>query len=213
MSDSRTIYNPLDRKNLGESIANALLRVKARPLTDIEELVGAGVYALYYTGKFRAYLEVSERNSKGRFEMPIYVGKADPGGVRKGGALDAGTGAALRGRLRNHARSIEETNLKVKDFHYRALVVDEVWNRVGESSMIDLFKPVWNVVIDGFGNNAQGKGRKDQVRSLWDTLHPGREAARRMAANPLSGADVRVRVAKFLRSRDDLVVVKNSSSR
>jgi hypothetical protein len=208
VSDSQAVYNPLDKKNLGESIATALLRVKVRPLADTKGLVGAGVYALYYTGRFDAYLQISERNRDDRFEMPIYVGKADPVGVRKGGQLDAGTGGALRNRLADHRRSLKGTNLAIEDFHFRALVVDEVWNRVGESSMIDMFKPLWNVVVDGFGNNAPGEGRDGQEKSLWDTLHPGRKSARDLPDNSLSESDIRRKIAEFLRGRTDLVTVK-----
>ena len=87
MSDQeREPYNPLDERNLGESIAMALLRAPPRPLKDTTGLVGCGVYALYYTGEFAAYLPLRERNVEDRFEEPIYVGKGEPGGGRKGKA-------------------------------------------------------------------------------------------------------------------------------
>jgi hypothetical protein len=40
--------------------------------------------------------------------------------------------------------------------------------------MIEQFRPIWNLVIDGFGNKDPGKRRATQYRSLWDVLHPGR---------------------------------------
>ena len=40
--------------------------------------------------------------------------------------------------------------------------------------MINKFKPVWNSVIDGFGNHESGSGRIGQVQSPWDMIHPGR---------------------------------------
>ena len=53
-----------------------------------------------------------------------------------------------------------------------------VWIPLGESLLIERFKPVWNMVIDGFSNNAPGKRRFSQHRSLWDVLHPGRPGPR-----------------------------------
>jgi hypothetical protein len=77
-------FNPLDKRNLGESVADALLRMEVQPLPP-EPFVGAGVYALYYTGAFSAYRQLSEVNKDGRYRCPIYVGKAVPAGARKGG--------------------------------------------------------------------------------------------------------------------------------
>lgn len=54
--------------------------------------------------------------------------------------------------------------------------------------MIQTYRPIWNGLIDGFGNNAPGGGRGDQVRSRWDTLHPGRYWADRLP-EPVYGVD------------------------
>lgn len=43
--------------------------------------------------------------------------------------------------------------------------------------LIEQFRPIWNLAIDGFGNKDPGKRRKDQYRSPWDVLHPGRQFA------------------------------------
>lgn len=43
-------YNPLDKKNLGASVAEALLERTVHPLGKLEVFVGAGIYAIYYTG-------------------------------------------------------------------------------------------------------------------------------------------------------------------
>lgn len=186
-------YNPLAKANLGESVADALLRVTVRQLSDTNHLAGAGVYAIYYTGDFPAYQWIKERNDGGRFEQPIYVGKAVPKGARKGGlTFDAGKGTALRDRLRQHATSIKETlNIAIGDFHYRALTVDDIWIPLGENVLIEKFQPLWNRVIDGFGSKTPGKGRTGQVRSSWDTLHPGRKYVERLGlgSNPLLTSD------------------------
>lgn len=176
-------YNPLDKLNLGRSVAEALLLREITPLAQIGELIGAGVYAIYYTGDFEAYAPVAEKNRDGKFEQPIYVGKAVPKGARKGGlAFDAAKGRALRDRLRQHAASIDEaTNINLADFHCRSLVVDDIWIPLGENMMIEEFRPIWNLVIDGFGNKDPGRRRATQYRSPWDVLHPGRQFAEKLA--------------------------------
>ena len=96
--------------------------------------------------------------------------------------FDARIGSALYKRLCEHAESIRQTtNLNVEDFQSRYLVVDDIRIPLGESLLIRQFRPVWNVVIDGFGNHAPGSGRYNQQRSPWDVLHPGRGWAKRLA--------------------------------
>ncbi len=46
------------------------------------------------------------------------------------------------------------------------------------------------ITLLGFGNNAQGKGRNDQERSLWDTLHPGRKRVAKHQPNAKSPAEI-----------------------
>jgi len=43
-------FNPLDKTNLGASVADALLARPAMPLGELAEFQGAGVYAIYYGG-------------------------------------------------------------------------------------------------------------------------------------------------------------------
>lgn len=194
-------YNPLAKGNLGESVADALLRVPLRPLTQTGHLIGAGVYAIYYTGGFAPYAPVTARNAGNRFQQPIYVGKAIPKGGRRGGlGFDAGKGKALRDRLTQHASSIGEArNLDLGDFHYRALTVDDVWIPLGENVLIEKFQPLWNRVIDGFGNKTPGKGRASQKRSSWDVLHPGRKFVEdlSLAKNPAAERDIVLRISNF----------------
>jgi hypothetical protein len=176
-------YNPLAKINLGRSVAEALLLQPTAPLSQTAGLIGAGVYAIYYTGEFLAYAPVSAKNQADQFSQPIYVGKAVPRGARKGGlTFDASTGTGLRDRLRKHARSITAAqNLALADFRFRSMVVDDIWIPLGENMLIEQFQPIWNRVIDGFGNNDPGMGRLRQVRSPWDVLHPGRPEAVKLA--------------------------------
>ena len=175
-------FNPLDKRNLGESVANALL---ARPVTSLKQLqpfTGAGVYAIYYSGDFPAYREMSAHNRGEAWQLPIYVGKAVPAGSRKGSiGLGDSPGQVLFKRLREHLESIEAANnLNSTDFGCRFLTVDDIWIPLGESLLIARFSPLWNTLIDGFGNHDPGKGRHAGLRPRWDTLHPGRAWADRL---------------------------------
>lgn len=171
------VYNPLDKTNLGASVAEALLSRDLLSLDGLAPFRGAGVYALYYHGNFTAYKAI--RSVKGEQEIPIYVGKAVPAGARKGDVgLGQDPGTVLYKRLKEHAESIRlATNLKITDFHCRYLVVDDIWIPLGEALVISKFSPLWNNLIDGFGNHDPGKGRYAGLRPRWDTLHPGRKWA------------------------------------
>jgi hypothetical protein len=192
VTTSATPYNPLDKMNLGKSVAQALLGQAVVAMTAIEEIQGAGVYALYYTGPFSAYESVAIRNRNGEFGQPLYVGKAIPKGGRKGGiTADTSKGTALRDRLRQHAASIEQAaNLELGDFYYRCLVVDDIWIPLGENMLIETFRPVWNIVIDGFGNKDPGNRRATQHCSPWDVLHPGRLFAEKLADGGITSDDM-----------------------
>ena len=138
-------YNPLDKSNLGVSVADALIKRFNVALEDVEQFIGAGIYAIYYTGDFTPYRRLVTKG------IPIYVGKAVPPGARKG-----------------------NFGLNIEDFQCRYLAVDDIWIPLGEALLIANFSPIWNKIIDGFGNHDPGKGRYQQLRSRWDTLHPGR---------------------------------------
>lgn len=177
-------FNPLDKSNLGESVAEAML-LQPVGLLRPEPFIGAGIYAIYYEGSFPEYARITERNRDKHYTWPIYVGKAVPAGARKGGfGLGADPGQVLFKRLDEHAKSIEQaTNLDLSDFMCRFLVVDDIWIPLAESLLIEMFEPIWNRKIDGFGNHDPGKGRYNQQRSAWDTLHPGRPWAERLQSS------------------------------
>ena len=182
-------YNPLDKKSLGDSVADALLESPVHSLGELKKtpFSGAGIYVIYYTGKFKPYGPLSAKNSEGEYKAPIYVGKAVPPGARKGnfGLEEADPGRALHNRLSEHAESVKEAeNLNLEDFFCRFLVVDDIWIPLGESLLIAKFSPIWNKLVDGFGNHDPGKGRYNQMRSKWDTIHPGRAWASKCAEGP-----------------------------
>ncbi len=179
------VYNPLDKANLGKSVADALLEQTPIPLSGVERFEGAGIYAIYYHGDFPAYEVLAHVNRDGS-KWPIYVGKAIPSGGRKGASLTSSTrGISLFNRLAEHresVRAVESSGLNVSDFTVRFLVVDDIWIPLGESLLIAGFRPLWNVRIDGFGNHDPGKGRYKGAKPLWDHLHGGRVWADRCAA-------------------------------
>lgn len=181
-------YNPLDKLNIARSIETELLTRDPKPLADFAGIQGAGVYAIYYTGANAAYIPVTEKNSDGLFGQPIYIGKAIPKGGRKGGlTADASKGRALADRLGQHATSVDQANnLNLGDFWVRYLVVDDIWIPLGENMLIETFQPVWNRVIDGFGNKDPGNRRKTQFKSPWDILHPGRKVMEKLADSGLT---------------------------
>jgi len=171
-------FNPLDKTNIGRNVAEAMLKGPIHSFPP-EPFHGAGIYAIYYSGDFLLYKEIAESNSNKEYNWPIYIGKAVPPGARKGGlGLGEDPGNVLYRRLYEHSKSIKSAdNLAIDDFSCRYLVVDDIWIPLAENLLIEKFYPVWNMRIDGFGNHDPGKGRYEQKRSLWDTIHPGRSWA------------------------------------
>lgn len=194
-------FNPLERKHLGASVAQEMLRQPAVPLGNLPRFEGAGVYAIYYKGDFQPYAELAKVNKK-KPTLPIYVGKAIPEGGRTG--VETGDAKSrLRGRLQEHAGSIKKavSTLKIEDFECRYLVVEDIWIPLGESLLISKFAPVWNTTVTGFGNHQPGKGRDGTIRPRWDELHPGRKWAAELETNVAAPAEVVAREAEdYLRT-------------
>lgn len=187
-------------ENLAESIVHALHLQEPVPLALVPEFDGAGVYALYYHGKFPAYKALAAVNAEKLIE-PIYIGKASPSGARKGIELATQT-TALTKRIKDHRKSIEAAiNLNIEDFSARWLVMEDVWIALGESAMIRRHQPVWNARIDGFGNHAPGRGRAKGARPQWDTLHPGRTWAEALSPTTKSYEELNREVSDYLTSR------------
>ncbi len=170
-------YDPLNYQNLARNVVRALMDQPYEPLPPSRSFSGVGVYALYYTGALDYYQSV------GNEDTPIYVGSAVPAGKRKGAKAIVETGHALYSRLMHHAKSITQTrNLSLSDFRCRYLVVVPVWIGLAERFLIEHYQPIWNTMVDGFGNHDPGSGRKNMKRPRWDILHPGRSWAKKLKA-------------------------------
>ncbi len=81
-------------------------------------------------------------------------------------------------------------NLDPADFTFRYLIVDDIWIGLGESLMIQRYQPLWNQVVDGFGNHDPGKGRHAGMKPLWDELHPGRPWAAKCSPPKMSRPEI-----------------------
>jgi hypothetical protein len=195
-------FNPLSKAQLAHSLAEAFLTSELHPLPPRTKFSGAGVYAIYYSGGLSIYRGLIKRNAASKDAAPIYVGKAIPSGGRKGGMdFEAAPGHTLFSRLSEHGVSVNEaSNLKSSDFQCRYLVVDDVWIPLAESLLIERFQPLWNVLVDGFGNHDPGSGRHQQKKSPWDALHPGRGWAERLQACAKSKEEVESEITAFFLS-------------
>lgn len=171
------LYDPLTYENLMLGLTMRFEQQSSVALDSdsaIASIQGPGIYALHYHGDLSFYGSICDRRS------PIYVGKAVPPGARKGGTLDHDA-PALRGRIREHSRSIQYVdNLDSQDFTVRVLAVVPVWITLAERFLVDHYRPIWNLCLEGFGDHDPGSGRYQGEKSWWDTLHQGRPWAARL---------------------------------
>lgn len=170
------VFDPSNPNVAGRIVGITMIAQDRRPLATVERFYGSGVYAIYYNGKFPAYKSISKR------EHPIYVGKADPAEPASKTAMEQGD--RLANRLNDHRKNIAKaaSTLNLDDFEYRALVVQTGWQTSAEDYLIHLFKPIWNNEVGicyGFGKHGDDPATRANLRSPWDTLHPGRDWAHR----------------------------------
>lgn len=170
------VFEPSNPNIAGRIIGIVLIAQPRKPLAAVERFYGSGVYALYYTGEFDAYRAITKK------EHPIYVGKADPADPASKTATEQGD--RLANRLNDHRKNITKatSTLRVEDFEYRALVVQTGYQSTAENYLIELFKPIWNNetrICYGLGKHGDDPGTRANLRSPWDTLHPGRDWAHR----------------------------------
>ncbi len=191
-------FDPLNVENIGVTLAVELLEQPLRPLPP-DRFVGAGVYALYYTGNHPAYADlVGLDGGAGGSKYPIYIGSAVRENAKQGFNPRTTSQARMWTRLKHHAESIQgvvdaglDPDLRLEDFRCRYLVLNDAYIMLAESVLIATFRPAWNGM--GFGSKVVGVRREGQVASLWDSLHPGRGG--RPAGNAERGQLARDQIA------------------
>jgi len=102
-----------------------------------ERFTGAGVYAIYYIGKTGLYAKFGQEINRQDYRLPIYVGKAEPTGSRKGDLEEQLT------TIKTLILGIR--GLRLKDFRLR--IVDEsscvIYGDV-YTSIKRKYRPIWN---------------------------------------------------------------------
>ena len=148
------------------------------PIPAPERFHGTGIYALYCIAKSGIYSRFHTIN-RTAFHIPIYVGKAVPKGWQQARQPSSDIRSyELNSRLNEHSRSIDHAqDLDRADFFCRFMILEgKESDLIGtvEAALIRTYQPIWNTLIDGFGNHDPGKGRYEQAKSDWDVCHPGR---------------------------------------
>ena len=112
--------------------------------------LGAGVYALYYTGSNPLYAPLAQANRLS-YDIPIYVGKAVPRGWRQGRVSDSALNQSneLHSRMGEHTRNIEiGAGLNVADFACRFVIFEDTGSDMIstiEAALIKQFRPLCNL--------------------------------------------------------------------
>lgn len=165
------VFDPSNPKIVGRFVALAMVAQERKPLAELTQAYGSGVYAIYYTGPYDAYAPIRGT------ETPIYVGKSGP--QVAGARTPLEQGPKLTARLKEHRGNISKATatLDIKDFHYRALVVQSGLEVSAEEYLIHLFRPIWNKevgILFGLGKHGDASETRANKRSPWDTLHEAR---------------------------------------
>ncbi len=203
-------FDPLSVENIGVTLAIELLEQPVWQLPP-PKFVGAGVYAIYYSGTHPAYAGlVGLDNGVGGSKYPVYIGKATRENAKQGFNPRPTAYAKIWERLTQHAESIQsvqdakfDTELQLVDFKCRYLVLNEAYISLAESVLIATFRPAWNGM--GFGSKVVGGKRMTGRPSLWDSLHPGRggRPAGTAARKDLALAQIKESVEKLSADRSD----------
>ncbi|MFI9009920.1 Eco29kI family restriction endonuclease [Actinosynnema sp. NPDC053489] len=194
-------FNPLNPIAIG-SILRWQLEAQELLTFPLEQFSGAGLYALYYTGnRIADYSPIVDAFNQGRY-IPLYVGKAEAGNSSYGYEPDY-SAMKLHARIAKHANSLLEVEkfdkekvFRLSDFRVRYLSLDDAWIVLGERALLREYRPVlWNTIANGFGSNPPGTARAN-ARSVWDTVHPGRERAGLLPNRSLTLEEMRSRIKR-----------------
>ncbi len=171
------------------------------PLPPAVSFYGIGVYAIYCTARDGLYKKFGEMVNRVEYAVPIYVGKAVSAGWRQSRNSNDKENA-IYSRLKQHYGSIlAAKNLNPADFSCRFVIFEGIASEMVaavEAALIKMHRPLWNSVIDGFGNHDPGGRRTTGKIPQWDVLHPGRSWAMRMTGEKPSLAYLKRRVADYM---------------
>lgn len=191
-----------------EEIVNDTIRFfNGTPVLSIpapERFHGTGVYAFYCIAKTGLYKEFHHIN-RTSFNIPIYVGKAVPRGWRQARTVLSNSEKSheLHNRIREHGKNIElGTGLNIDDFRCRFMILEGAESSlIGtvEAALIRSYIPLWNSLIDGFGNHDPGSGRYEQAKSDWDVCHPGRLWAEKCQGKQSEEAQLVANIDQFMK--------------
>lgn len=188
-------FDPLTPLELARSVERALLNEPLNPLPPSGSIVGGGVYCIYYSGPYEPYAPIASESP----QIPIYVGSSTIQSRGVSDLLAPTERPLLYNRLRDHSRTLQQAeNLRLDDFSCRLLLVDDIWAPRAEALLLSHFRPLWNVVVEGFGLHEPGAARNSQPRSPWDELHPGRSWAARLGPSRRTSAEILQSVADHL---------------
>lgn len=200
---SEHVYSSPDFEEIIKDTVRFFNGTPVYELTLPEKFHGTGVYGIYCIARTGMYSQFHQIN-RIAFNLPIYVGKAVPRGWRQAReSLNYDIKSyELYGRLRQHSRSIiQGAGIEISDFRCRFMILeDDESDLIGtvEAALIRMYKPLWNSVVDGFGNHDPGKGRYNQAKSDWDVYHPGRTWADKCLGPSSNFSDVNNRIIKYM---------------
>lgn len=187
-------FDPTNPQTTAGIVSLALIAQDRKPLEGLSKFYGAGIYSLYYRGPSEIYTEISGT------ETPIYIGKASPSGNPK---TYKEQGQKLFTRLNEHKKNIEKVSgIEISDFEYRNLVVQSGFEAAAEDRLISTFRPIWNKetnLLFGIGKHGDSAKTRQNNKSPFDTVHPGRKWAVDNPEKETAG-EIIAKVKKYLES-------------
>jgi hypothetical protein len=191
-NDEEHIFRSKKFRSVLKDALDFFCNTPVHPLPPTTVFIGPGVYGIYYVGDFPPYGQLANIN-RVECSQPIYIGKAVPKGWRTGRSSEVER-KDLHGRLAQHAHSIRHVEdhasktgiskyIKLDDFRCRFMILKAAESDLiapTEAALIRKYSPLWNHTIAGFGLHDVGEKRVDQLRTMWDTLHPGRNWTKKL---------------------------------
>jgi len=194
--------------SFGEIIKDTIRYFNGTPVLPMpapKKFHGTGVYAIYCISKTGLYKDFHEIN-RTSYRIPIYIGKAVPSGWRQSRTKTSESKLSyeLYGRIKEHGSSLDVgEGLERSDFSCRFMILEGAESDlIGtvEAALIRNYRPIWNSLIDGFGNHDPGSGRYEQAMSDWDVCHPGRTWAAKCRGKHNNRSTLKKSISIFMKT-------------